>query len=71
MAVITSRTGARSWSVATDWVGDAKPVDGDSAVIDANCQMLMDEDTSAMTGLFSVTITSHATTPGMLYFKDC
>ena len=71
MAVITSRTGARSWATATDWVGNACPVDNvDSAVIDANCQMLMNQDQSAYTGLLGVTISGHATTPGMLYWAN-
>jgi hypothetical protein len=36
MAVITSRTGARSWATATDWVGDACPVDNvDNALYSA------------------------------------
>ena len=71
MAVITSRTGARSWATATDWVGDACPIDNvDSAVIAADCQMLMNQDQSAYTGLLGVTISGHATTPGMLYWKD-
>ena len=71
MAVITSRTGARSWATATDWVGDACPVDNvDSAVIAPDCQMLMNQDQSAWTGLLGVTISGHATTPGMLYWKD-
>ena len=70
MAVITSRTGARSWATATDWVGDACPVDNvDSAVIAADCQMLMNQDQSAYTGLLSVTINGGAA-PGILYFKD-
>ena len=69
MAVVTSRTGARSWATATDWVGDACPVDNvDSAVIEADCQMLMNQDQSAYTGLLGVTISGHATTPGMLGF---
>ena len=71
MAVKTSKTGARSWATATDWVGDACPVDNvDSAVIAADCQMLMNQDQSAYTGLLGVTISGHATTPGMLYWKD-
>jgi hypothetical protein len=37
MAVITARTGARSWATATDWVGDAKPTDNvDSFIIPAD-----------------------------------
>ena len=71
MAVITSRTGARSWATATDWVDNAVPTDNvDSAVIAPDCQMLMNQDQSAYTGLLGVTISGHATTPGMLYFKD-
>lgn len=72
MAVITSKTGARSWNTATDWVGDTLPVDNvDSVVIAADCQMLMNQDQSAYTdGMLGVTVEGHATTPGMLYWAD-
>ena len=69
MAIKTALTGARSWATAADWSGGVGPVDNvDSAVIPANCQMLMNQDQSAWTGLLGLTIASHATTPGMLYW---
>lgn len=49
---------------------DGRPADGDAVTISAGHSVLMDSDLSAWTGLQTVTITSHATTPGMLYFKD-
>ena len=71
MAVITARTGARAWATATDWVGDACPIDNvDSFVIPADCQMQMNQDQSAWTGLLGGVIETHATTPGMIYQKD-
>jgi len=71
MATATS-TGSGAWS--TDiWDGgagaDGIPADGDSVVIAAGHNVLMDADLSAWTGLVTVTITGGAT-PGMLYFKD-
>ena len=69
MATITSnQTGA--WSATATWVGGALPADGDAVVIAAGHLVLMDVDQSAWTGLFNVTITSHATAPGMLYFAS-
>ena len=72
MPVITARTGARSWNTATDWVGDALPVDNvDSAVIPAGCQMLMNTDMAAYTaGILALTVSGDNTTPGMLYWKN-
>jgi hypothetical protein len=72
MATATS-TGSGSWSGAI-WSGGSgsggAPADGDDVVIAAGHSVLMDSDLSAWTGLFSVTIQGHATTPAMLYFKD-
>jgi len=67
MAIRTSQ-GSGAWSVAGTW--DVPPVDGDAVVIAAGHSVLMDSDLSAYTGLLTVTIEGHATTPGMLYFKD-
>ena len=74
MATITSNASG-AWATGATWVGGVKPADGDAVVIAATrCHrsghnILMDDDTSAFTGLFTVTITGGAT-PGMLYFKD-
>ena len=63
MAVITSRSGSRSWATASDWVGDVCPIDNvDSFVIAADCQMLMNQDQSAWTGLLGGVINTHNTT---------
>ena len=67
MATITSNQSG-AWSATATWVGGALPADGDAVVIAAGHLVLMDVDQSAWTGLFNVTITSHATTPGMLYW---
>lgn len=69
MATITSTTSG-NWSSGATWVGGTKPADGDAVVIAAGHSVLMDEDTSAMTGLLDVTVQGDATTPGMLYWKD-
>lgn len=69
MATITSNASG-SWSVGATWVGGVKPADNDAVVIAAGHSVLMDDDTSAFTGLQTVTIQGHATTPAMLYFKD-
>ena len=69
MGIITSNASG-AWSAGATWVGGVKPADGDSVVIAAGHSILMDEDQSAMTGLLGVTIQGHATTPGMLYFKN-
>ena len=69
MATITSNASG-NWSVGATWVGGAVPLDGDAVVIAAGHSILMDVDQSAFTGLFTVTISGDATTPGMLYWKD-
>lgn len=46
------------------------PADGDNVIIAAGHEVLMDVDMSGWTGLVELTITWHATTPAMLYFKD-
>jgi len=72
MATATS-TGSGSWSDAI-WSGGSgaggAPADGDDVVIAAGHNVLMNADLSSWTGLTTLTIASHATTPGMLYFKD-
>jgi len=72
MATATSNSSG-AWS--TDiWDGGSGaggiPADGDDVVIAAGHEVLMDVDTSGWTGTGDVTITSHATDPGMLYFKN-
>lgn len=61
-------TASGLWSAGATWVGGVAPVDDDDVVIEAGDSVLMDADTSAFTGLRSVTIQGHATTPAMLYF---
>ena len=68
-ATITSNASG-SWSIGATWVGGVKPVDGDAVVIAAGHYVLMDDNLSTYTGLFSVTIQGSAGTPGMLYFKN-
>ena len=72
MATATS-TGSGSWSDAI-WSGGSgaggAPADGDAVVIAAGHNVLMNADLSGWTGLTTLTIESHATTPGMLYFKN-
>ena len=72
MATATS-TGSGRWSDAI-WSGGSgaggAPADGDAVVIAAGHNVLMNADLSSWTGLTTLTIASHATTPGMLYFKD-
>lgn len=71
MAVITAKTGARSWSTATDWIDEVVPIDNtDSAIIPADCQILMNQDQRTWTGLLGITIASHASTPGTIYWKN-
>lgn len=78
---ITQRSG--SWSRASNnadspWYDNGAqtalasvPADGDTVTIAAAHDILMDADQSAWTtGINGLTITSHATTPGMLYFKN-
>jgi hypothetical protein len=69
MATITSN-GSGSWSAGGTWVGGSAPADNDAVVIAAGHSVLMDADLSAYTGLQTVTISGHATDPGMLYFKS-
>ena len=58
------------WSTAANW--DTPPVDNDTVVIAASSECQFDVDmTSLVTypnGIAGLTITSHATTPAMLYF---
>ena len=72
MATATS-TGSGSWSDAI-WSGGSgaggAPADGDAVVVAAGHNVLMNADLSSWTGLTTLTIASHATTPGMLYFKN-
>jgi len=72
MATATSTRSGR-WSDAI-WSGGSgaggAPADGDAVVIAAGHNVLMNADLSSWTGLTTLTIASHATTPGMLYFKD-
>jgi len=67
MATITSNQSG-AWSAAATWVGGVVPVDNDAVTIAAAHSVLMDVDQSAFTGLQTVTISGHATTPAMLYF---
>lgn len=69
MATITSNASG-AWATGATWVGGVKPADNDAVVIAAGHSVLMDDDTSAYTGLQTVTIQGHATAPAMLYFKD-
>lgn len=72
MATATS-TGSGAWSAAI-WSGGSgsggAPADGDLVVITAGHNVLMDVDLSAWTGLQTVTVQGHSTTPAMLYWKD-
>src|SRR3990167_742686 len=67
MATITS-SASGNWSAGGTWVGGVIPADDDAVVIAAGHSILMDYDASALTGFRTVTITSAAVTPGMLYF---
>jgi len=70
MATITSASSGNLSNGGT-WVGGVSLADGDTMVIAAGHEILMDEDMSAWTGLAGAcTIAGHATTPGMLYWKD-
>lgn len=67
-----------SWSDTATWSdtdggagGATVPADDDAVVISANVSVLMDVDQSLFAnGIAGMTIRSHATTPGMLYFKN-
>ena len=39
MSTIVAKTGTRNWSTDSDWVGEAQPAAGDTAVIPAGCTM--------------------------------
>jgi len=67
MATITSNQSG-AWSATATWVGGVVPVDNDAVTIAAAHSVLMDVNQSAFTGLQTVTISGHATTPAMLYF---
>lgn len=69
MPTITSNSSG-NWATGGTWVGGSVPQDNDAVVIAAGHSVLMDADLSAYTGLQTVTIQGHATTPAMLYFKD-
>ena len=71
MATITSNgTGGGNWGTAATWAGAAVPVDNDTVVIAAGDTVTFDVDTSAWAnGIAGITITSDATTPGMLRAK--
>ena len=72
MATATSNNSG-NWSddIWDGGSGDGgRPADGDAVVIAAGHNVLMNADLSGWTGLTTLTIASHATTPGMLYFKN-
>lgn len=68
MATITS-VGSGNWSTAGTW-DSGVPADNDTVVIAAGHTVTFDADTSGFAnGIAGITITSHATTPGMLRAK--
>lgn len=68
MATITS-IGSGKWSVAGTW-DTGVPADNDTVVIAAGHSVEFDVDQSGFAnGIAGLTITSHATTPGMLFFN--
>ena len=74
MATITSNaTGGGNWSSAATWAGGATPADNDTVVVVAGDTVTLDVDMSSdvawPNGIAGLTISSHATTPGMLRFK--
>lgn len=71
MSTITSNgAGGGVWSEATTWAGGVAPADNDAVVIAAGDTVTFDADMSGYaTGIAGITITSHATTPGMLRCK--
>ena len=72
MAVITSNaTGGGYWSAGATWAGGVAPVNNDTVVIAAGDTVSVDIDMSAYAnGIAGITITGHATDPGMLTFKN-
>ncbi len=70
--------GSGLWSdTATVWsdsdggaAGSYVPVDGDTVVISAGVAVQVDVDQSAWTGLVGMTVRGHATSPGMVYWKN-
>ena len=68
MATITSAASGL-WSATGTWVGGVVPINGDAVVIAHSVQMNADQAGMA-SGMASVTVNGHASTPGMLYFKD-
>jgi len=70
MATITSASSG-AWATGGTWVGGTKPANDDAVVIAAGHSILMDDDQSGFAnGIQTLTITSHATDPGMLYFAN-
>lgn len=68
MATITS-VGSGAWSAAGTW-DTGVPANNDTVVIAAGHTVTFDVDTSAFAnGIAGLTITGHATNPGMLCFK--
>ncbi|MEY4933573.1 MAG: hypothetical protein RLZZ403_1893, partial [Pseudomonadota bacterium] len=66
-----------AWSSTATWSdtdggggGATVPADDDAVFILINVAVQMDADLSAYTGLRTVTVRGHATTPAMLYWKD-
>jgi len=72
VAVITSNaTGGGYWSAGATWAGGVAPVNNDTVVIAAGDTVSVDIDMSAYAnGIAGITITGHATDPGMLTFKN-
>lgn len=72
MATRTSNaTGGGNFGTGASWAGGFAPVDGDTFVVAAGDTITVEADYSAWTGLAGAcVITSHATNPGMLAFKN-
>ena len=69
MATITSAASGL-WSAGATWVGGSAPADNDTVIIAAGHSVIFDVDMSGWAnGIAGLTITSHATTPGMLVAK--
>lgn len=74
--------GDGNWSTLANWdtnaggggsdppSADEAGMGADSFVIQANHKILMDMNMSAWTGIVACLVKSHASTPGMLYWKD-